>query len=134
MAALTYIELQASIRAMIGSSRQAGPRMTIQTLAVLQVMLDTPADPRYGLQIASAIGLPTGTVYPILLRLERAGWVSSSWEEISPSAEGRPRRRLYTLTGAGVHAARAALSEGRRLLAPAHGMTGTTLRPGESPA
>jgi PadR family transcriptional regulator, regulatory protein PadR len=92
--------------------------MTLQTLAVLQAMLAAPASPHYGLELAGVVGLPTGTVYPIMARLEKAGWVSSDWEEIKPSEEGRPRRRLYCLTGSGAHAARAALERGRRLIAP----------------
>jgi PadR family transcriptional regulator PadR len=43
-----------------------------------------------------AISLPTGTIYPALHRLERAGLVSASW-----SADGGRRRRVYELTSAG---------------------------------
>jgi PadR family transcriptional regulator, regulatory protein PadR len=42
------------------------------------------------------IDLPTGTIYPVLHRLERAGLISGSWS----TAEGRPRR-IYKLTAAG---------------------------------
>lgn len=92
--------------------------MTLQTLAVLQAMLDAPTSPHYGLELAGVVGLPTGTVYPIMARLEKAGWVSSDWEAINASEEGRPRRRLYGLTGSGAHTARDALERGRRLIAP----------------
>src|SRR6266496_4144557 len=53
------------------------------------------------------IDLPTGTVYPVLHRLERAGLISGSWS----TAEGRPRR-VYKLTAAGRRAVR---SEERRV-------------------
>jgi PadR family transcriptional regulator PadR len=100
------------------SNRPDGPRMTLQTLAVLQAMLQDPTAPRYGLEIARAVGVPTGTIYPILARLEQARWVSSAWENTDPAEEGRPRRRLYFLTGEGATNARSVLHEGRRLIAP----------------
>jgi PadR family transcriptional regulator, regulatory protein PadR len=45
-----------------------------------------------------------GTLYKALGRLEDLGLLSSSWEDVS-AAERRPRRRLYELTGQGIHAA-----------------------------
>ncbi len=45
-----------------------------------------------------------GTLYKALGRLEEHGLLTSSWEEAA-AAEGRPRRRLYELTGQGVHVA-----------------------------
>jgi PadR family transcriptional regulator PadR len=42
------------------------------------------------------LDLPTGTVYPALRRLERAGYVESAWSTVN----GR-ERRTYQLTGAG---------------------------------
>jgi DNA-binding PadR family transcriptional regulator len=87
--------------------------MTLQTLAVLRVMLETPAGSHYGLEIAKALHLPTGTVYPILYRLEQAGWIVSEFEEAAAADLERPRRRLYTLTGQGAQAARAEIDRGR---------------------
>jgi len=49
------------------------PRMTLQTLRVLGVLLDEPSGRLYGLEIAKASGLPTGTIYPILARLAGSG-------------------------------------------------------------
>ncbi|MGH8217115.1 MAG: helix-turn-helix transcriptional regulator, partial [Steroidobacteraceae bacterium] len=43
-----------------------------------------------------------GTLYPILLRLESAGWFASRWENIDPARAGRPRRRLYRFTSTGL--------------------------------
>lgn len=94
-------------------TRRSGPRMTLQTLAVLRVMLEAPTDSHYGLEIAKALHLPTGTVYPILYRLEQADWIASEFEEASAADLERPRRRLYTLTGQGVQAARAEVDKGR---------------------
>jgi DNA-binding PadR family transcriptional regulator len=45
-----------------------------------------------------------GTLYKALGRLEKLGLLMSSWEDAA-TAEGRPRRRLYELTGHGVHTA-----------------------------
>jgi PadR family transcriptional regulator, regulatory protein PadR len=77
------------------------PRMTASVLKVVAALLTAGAEERYGLQLMQATGLPSGTLYPILVRLERAGWVSSRWEETDPATEGRPARRYYRLTSAG---------------------------------
>src|SRR6266540_3781771 len=76
------------------------PRMTLQTLSILSILLEDDADP-YGLAIAKRIGLPVATVYLVLARLERAGWLVSEWENIDPAEHERPRRRLYRLTPSG---------------------------------
>lgn len=86
------------------------PRMTLSTQRVLKVLLAEASEELYGLQIADTARLPTGTVHPILARLERHGWLESRWEDIDPRSEGRPARRYYRLTGAGVEQARDALA------------------------
>jgi PadR family transcriptional regulator PadR len=83
----------------------AGPRITASVLKVLAALLGSAAHERYGLQLMQDTGLPSGTLYPILVRLERAGWVESEWEQIDPVAEGRPARRYYRLTASGAAAA-----------------------------
>ena len=66
---------------------------------------------RHGFDILDATGLQSGTVYPILRRLEDAGLVRSRWEAVQRARdEGRPPRRLYELTGAGAEALREALA------------------------
>lgn len=85
--------------------------MTLSTQAVLRSLLETPEEPRYGLEISAAAGLPSGTLYPILARLEKLGWVESRWEDVDPKAEGRPRRRYYQLSADGVVQSRAALAQ-----------------------
>jgi PadR family transcriptional regulator, regulatory protein PadR len=77
------------------------PRMTLQTGAVLKALLVKPRKPRYGLELSKEAGLPSGTIYPILARLEQAGWIDSFWEDIDEAAEGRRRRRYYRLTEKG---------------------------------
>ena len=75
-------------------------------------MLEDAAVPRYGLEISKQAGLETGTLYPVMARLERVGWVESSWEDPDLSiSDGRPRRRYYQLTKDGAEQARLALAE-----------------------
>jgi PadR family transcriptional regulator PadR len=83
--------------------------MTLPTLLVLRAMLAEPAREMYGLEICKAADLPSGTIHPILARLERCGWLESRWEDIEPAEEGRPRRRYYHLSPDGADRARAAL-------------------------
>ncbi len=87
------------------------PRMTHSTQAVLRVLLEDPTRGRYGLEIGGATGLPSGTIHPILARLENLRWVDSSWEEIDSHEEGRPRRRYYRLNDHGIAEARDALAQ-----------------------
>ncbi len=89
-------------------------RMTMQAQMILQALLRDPARALYGLELAEETGLLPGTTYPILLRLENEGWVTSWWEDISPEAEGRPRRRYYRLTTDGAAQASAAIAAARR--------------------
>lgn len=87
------------------------PRMTLPTQLVLRAILAEPAQEMYGLQICTAAGLPSGTIHPILARLEGLGWLESHWEdEAGAHAEGRPRRRYYRLTTDGAERARIALA------------------------
>lgn len=87
------------------------PRMTTQTLAVLSTMLGDEDADWYGLDLSNRSGLKPGTIYPILDRLLKAGWLDRRWEDIDPVTEGRPRRRLYRLTATGAAAARRALDD-----------------------
>jgi PadR family transcriptional regulator, regulatory protein PadR len=84
--------------------------MTLPTQLVLRAMLAEPAQEMYGLQIGQAAELPSGTIHPILARLEGCGWLESRWEEIDPAREGRPRRRYYRLSAEGAEHARTALA------------------------
>ena len=57
---------------------------------------------RYGFDIMEATGLPSGTVYPALRRLEQMALIQSTWEKESKAqAEQRPARKYYKLTAAG---------------------------------
>ncbi|MET9547165.1 MULTISPECIES: helix-turn-helix transcriptional regulator [unclassified Streptomyces] len=101
--------------------------MTLQTQLVLRTLLETPARARYGLELSEAAGLPTGTIHPILARLENAGWLESFWEdtgEIEKTDPPRPRRRYYRFTRSGTESARLALAQAYN-----GGATSARLRP-----
>jgi DNA-binding PadR family transcriptional regulator len=91
-----------------------GPRMTIPTQLVLEGLLAEPERELYGVEIGELAQLRSGTVHPILARLEGVGWLTSRWEDIDPQVEGRPPRRYYRLTADGLLAARAALAKAHR--------------------
>ena len=80
--------------------------MTLQTRLVLKALCKNPLEPRYGLDISRESGLPDGSIYTILVRLEAAGLLRSAWEDVDPEKVGRPRRRHYWLTGDGIRVAR----------------------------
>lgn len=80
-------------------------RMSLQTLRVLEAFLENPTEELAGADVQKRGQLASGTLYPILLRLEAAGWFLSRWESADPSKMGRPRRRLYRLTPTGLRRA-----------------------------
>jgi PadR family transcriptional regulator, regulatory protein PadR len=84
----------------MGSSNN--PRMSLQTLRVLESFLENPHLELSGADVNRRSSLASGTLYPILLRLEAASWLSSRWESVDPAVAGRPRRRLYRLTRTGL--------------------------------
>ncbi|WP_422734809.1 PadR family transcriptional regulator [Micromonospora sp. WMMD558] len=88
------------------------------TVDVLRVLLDGER-PRWGLEIIKLTGRPSGSVYPLLDRLERHGWVTSSWEETDRRG---PRRRMYELTADGAR-------EGQRVCARAAARTSPVRSP-----
>lgn len=85
---------------------------------------------RYGFDIMDRSGLPDGTVYPALRRLEEAGMLEAEWEpEGHAQAEGRPPRRYYQLTASGEALLERARARFPGLTAPE---VGGGLRPGEA--
>lgn len=91
--------------------RERAPRLTHQTLKVLRLFADQPRRQMSGSDIARVTKLGSGTLYPILDRFEKAGWLTSRWESVEPSNLGRPRRRMYEITGVGQQHVIAALNE-----------------------
>jgi PadR family transcriptional regulator PadR len=86
-------------------------RLSGPTLKVLKLMLEKPRDCRSGAEVSKLLGIGSGTLYPLLARLEGASWLKSEWETVDPSEVGRPRRRFYKLTGQGQTRANRALAE-----------------------
>ena len=76
-------------------------RLTSQTKSVLAALVDRHGSRVSGVEIGRETKLASGSLYPILARLEKAGWLHSEWETEEPSALGRPRRRMYKLTAQG---------------------------------
>ena len=79
------------------------PRATKTTVKILTAFLERPTEERHGFKLFEEIGVKSGSGYPVLLRFEKLGWLSSRWEE---SEKPGPRRRLYRLTPQGEPAAR----------------------------
>jgi PadR family transcriptional regulator, regulatory protein PadR len=84
-------------------------RMTAPLERVLGAFLADPAAPRYGYDLMKAARLPSGTLYPLLARLEREELVASAWE--TPQEEGQRPRKYYRLTGEGIRIARLELAQ-----------------------
>lgn len=87
------------------------PRITLQSMKVLRTFMDNLNEELSGVDVRKATSLATGTLYPILLRFEQAGWLTSNWEKVDPSEAGRPRKRLYKIAAAGQRKANEVLLE-----------------------
>ncbi len=79
-------------------------RRSPQTLAVLSALLLRAQAWHYGYDLLKETGLKSGTLYPILGRLQSGGWLEQRW--VKSSAPGRPPRHLYRLSRQGKIAAR----------------------------
>jgi hypothetical protein len=92
-----------------------GARLSYQGLKVLRVFLVAFSDDvraeLAGADVMKSAAISSGTLYPILLRLERTGVLESRWEETAPAELGRPRRRFYRLTSRGAQFAHQALEQ-----------------------
>lgn len=81
-------------------------RLSKKMLAILAVMIEAGDEDLHGRLIGKRAGVSSGTLFPALARLENAEWISSREEEGDPAELGRPRQRIYKLTGLGETAAR----------------------------
>ncbi|MDC6168040.1 PadR family transcriptional regulator [Paucibacter sp. XJ19-41] len=82
--------------------------LSAQALAVLDILANAAGEWRHGYDIAALAGIKSGTLYPLLMRLEAQGQLEAAWQE-SPTS-GRPPRHVYRLTEAG-HALVASLGD-----------------------
>jgi PadR family transcriptional regulator PadR len=89
--------------------RLSGVKMTAALERVLRAFLADPEARRYGYDLMKAASLKSGTLYPLLGRLEQEKLVSSAWE--TPQQDGQRPRRYYQLTGQGIVVARLELAQ-----------------------
>ena len=77
----------------------AGSYLSFSATAILQAVANGY---RYGFDVMDATGLPSGTVYPALRRMEDSGLIASKWEPAAVAQrEQRPARKYYELTKSG---------------------------------
>jgi PadR family transcriptional regulator, regulatory protein PadR len=111
----------------------ASVKLTGPLERVLRVLVADPGAQHYGYDLMKATKLPSGTLYPMLARLQQDGLLDSQWEDQRPDAGGRPPRKYYRLTAEGARVARlelahASAAPGRRrhvAARPAHGTQGS---------
>jgi PadR family transcriptional regulator, regulatory protein PadR len=76
-----------------------------QSRAILEALLSQPLDWQYGYELSKRVGLGSGTLYPVLIRLHDRGLLEAKWVEAE--RPGRPARHAYRLTPDGMEFARA---------------------------
>lgn len=86
-------------------------RLSHAAIKILKAFLERRPTGLSGADLMKMVGTLSGTTYPILYRLEREGLLTSHWEIGDPSSLGRPRRRLYHLTGEGAKFANIVLKD-----------------------
>ena len=94
-------------------------KVTVAVARVLREFVADASEPRYGYELMQLTGFPSGKLYPILTRLQGAGWVSREREDIDTAKAGRPARYLYRLTPRGAEAAWSELTTLTKQIAPA---------------
>jgi PadR family transcriptional regulator PadR len=87
--------------------------LSYSATVILQALAN---DYQYGFDIMDITGLPSGTVYPALRRLEQTGLIDSKWEKAGiAQREQRPPRKYYELTPDGKDALAEAVKRYRLL-------------------
>jgi PadR family transcriptional regulator PadR len=86
------------------------PRISVETLRVLEGFVDRPTAWRYGYELSRETGLKSGTLYPILMRLEKHRLLEARWVS---TEDGVPPRHTYRLTPNGLELARTKLAASR---------------------
>jgi DNA-binding PadR family transcriptional regulator len=73
--------------------------LSAQAISVLHTLAADPSRWRHGYDLVTGLGLKSGSLYPILVRLADRGLLEATWEQGPP---GRPPRHLYRITTAGL--------------------------------
>jgi PadR family transcriptional regulator, regulatory protein PadR len=89
-------------------------RKTHALVLVAQALMEDVRGRHWGYDLTKRAGIRSGVLYPILHRMLEEGWLADGWEEPTPGASKRPRRRYYELTERGVEELGALLAEARR--------------------
>jgi PadR family transcriptional regulator, regulatory protein PadR len=98
---------------------------SVQAQSVLSLLADLHPQAAHGYQMTQSLGIPSGTLYPLLMRLQKAGLLEADWQDGEP---GKPPRHVYRLTALGarelglVAQARASAAAERAVLPPAAGL------------
>ena len=82
------------------------PRMSPQTVRVLERFAERPSDWHYGYELSRETSLKSCTLYPILMRLAKYGMLETKW---ITTEKGVPPRHTYRLTAKGVEVLRESL-------------------------
>jgi PadR family transcriptional regulator PadR len=85
------------------------PNASRQTHRLLATMLEQSRNWRHGYELTKETGLKSGTLYPLLMRLNDQGLLDSRWKE--SDQPGKPPRHMYRLTAGGLALARSLESE-----------------------
>ena len=80
------------------------PSSSPQTQRVLATFAARPGEWRYGYDLCREVGIKSGTLYPMLIRLEGQGLLTAEWRQ--SEKPGRPPRHAYRLTAEGLALAR----------------------------
>jgi PadR family transcriptional regulator PadR len=86
------------------------PRLSSETLRVLERFVARPTDWHYGYELSRETGLKSGTLYPILMRLEKHALLEARWVM---TEDGVPPRHTYRLMPNGLELVRTKLAEHR---------------------
>lgn len=85
--------------------------ISLTALSVLQAFAEDSGSRLCGAQLINKLGIASGTLYPILMRFEKGGLLTSRWEVGQPTELRRPRRRLYKITTRGIRVFQAEVSK-----------------------
>ncbi|MBX3560718.1 MAG: helix-turn-helix transcriptional regulator [Sphingomonas sp.] len=67
--------------------------------ALLAILAESGSRWAHGYDLCQRAGIKSGTLYPLLIRLEKQGYLEAEWQ--SPAEPGRPPRHAYRLTSTG---------------------------------